>query len=278
MKAKDFLPEGVINMATLAAKAKQLLASGMTEQQVVQQLVKEGIPQRYAEQAVQAGQMNEDTFGTREKRERRPGSRPERSNSDRTKQIHQLHGATGWDISHLELLKPNELADLHQKHVDTEVSEIYDGEPDEYHVVRHQTKDDIDREITMSRAWTKVKQFDSYQEARKLYSELKDSNPGQKYTITTHKKKSASAIEEQFCEDCGGSLAEAGKASRALCTSGRPDSDLGASNLASCKSQGLRARDGEKSHKLGKSSKSRVTVGGHKIKGRKYGGPLPDWS
>ena len=49
-------------------------------------------------------------------------------------------------------------------------------------------------------------------------------------------------------------------------------------NLASCKSQGLRARDGEKSHKLGKSPKSRIKVGGHRIKGKKYGGPLPDWS
>lgn len=83
---------------------------------------------------------------------------------------------------------------------------------------------------------------------------------------------------EQFCENCGGSLAEEGKASRELCNSSKPDSDLGASQLASCKSQGLRARDGEKSHKLGKSPKSRVTVGGHRIKGRKYGGPLPDWS
>ena len=85
-------------------------------------------------------------------------------------------------------------------------------------------------------------------------------------------------MEEQFCEECGGSLAEAGKASRELCKSSKPDADLGASNLASCKSQGLRARDGEKSHKLGKGPKSRVTVGGHRIKGRKYGGPLPDWS
>jgi hypothetical protein len=85
-------------------------------------------------------------------------------------------------------------------------------------------------------------------------------------------------LEEQFCEDCGGSLAEHGKATRALCLSRKPDEDLGASNLASCKSQGLRARDGKKSHKLGKSPKSRVTVGGHKIKGNKYGGPLPDWS
>jgi hypothetical protein len=85
-------------------------------------------------------------------------------------------------------------------------------------------------------------------------------------------------MEEQFCEECGGSLAEAGKASRELCKSSKPDDDLGASNLASCKSQGLRARDGEKSHKLGKSPKSRIKVGGHRIKGQKYGGPLPDWS
>jgi hypothetical protein len=73
-------------------------------------------------------------------------------------------------------------------------------------------------------------------------------------------------------------LAEEGKASRALCASSKPDSELGASQLASCKSQGLRSRDGNKSHKLGKSPKSRVKVGGHKIKGQKYGGPLPDWS
>ena len=68
------------------------------------------------------------------------------------------------------------------------------------------------------------------------------------------------------------------KASRGLCTSSTPDKDLGASNLASCKSQGLRARDGEKSHLItaGKR-KVRVTVGGKKIKGRKYGGPLPDY-
>lgn len=67
------------------------------------------------------------------------------------------------------------------------------------------------------------------------------------------------------------------KASRKLCLSTKPNSELGASNLASCKSQGLRAREGKKTHKLGKSPKSRVTVGGHKIKGKKYGGKLPDW-
>jgi hypothetical protein len=68
------------------------------------------------------------------------------------------------------------------------------------------------------------------------------------------------------------------KTSRALCQSGRPDSDLGASNLASCKSQGFRARDGEKSHLIGHgSTATRITVGGKRIKGKKYGGPLPDY-
>jgi hypothetical protein len=64
-------------------------------------------------------------------------------------------------------------------------------------------------------------------------------------------------------------------ASRALCTSGKPDSALGASQLSSCKSQGYRSRDGGKSHKIGSE---RVKVRGQKIKGKKYGGPLPDWS
>lgn len=73
-------------------------------------------------------------------------------------------------------------------------------------------------------------------------------------------------------------LAEHGKASRSLCTSSKPDDELGASQLASCKSQGLRARDGEKSHLIGhRGSKVRITVGGKKIKGKKYGGPLPDY-
>lgn len=64
-------------------------------------------------------------------------------------------------------------------------------------------------------------------------------------------------------------------ASRSLCQSGKPDSALGASQLASCKSQGYRSRDGGKSHKVGQE---RVKVRGKKIKGKKYGGPLPDWS
>lgn len=68
------------------------------------------------------------------------------------------------------------------------------------------------------------------------------------------------------------------RASRKLCLSTTPNQELGASNLASCKSQGLRAREGGKSHLVGSASnKVRITVGGKKIKGKKYGGPLPDY-
>jgi hypothetical protein len=73
----------------------------------------------------------------------------------------------------------------------------------------------------------------------------------------------------------GGEDLDEEPASRALCTSGKPDEALGASQLSSCKSQGYRSRDGGKSHKVGSE---RIKVRGKKIKGKKYGGPLPDWS
>ena len=92
-----------------------------------------------------------------------------------------------------------------------------------------------------------------------------------------HLKSRDIAKKNETIDSMAAELEEA-KAPRALCKSSTPDEDLGASQLASCKSQGLRARDGEKSHKLGKSAKSRVKVGGKRIKGNKYGGPLPDWS
>ena len=73
-------------------------------------------------------------------------------------------------------------------------------------------------------------------------------------------------------------LEEHGPTSKKLCLSSTSDKDLGASALASCKSQGLRARDGKKSHLIGHgSSKVRGTVGGKKIKGKAHGGPLPDY-
>ena len=75
--------------------------------------------------------------------------------------------------------------------------------------------------------------------------------------------------------DIDKSVADEAQATSKLCKSSRPDSSLGASALSSCKSQGYRSRSGRKSHKIGKN---RVTVGGKKIKGKKYGGPLPDSS
>jgi hypothetical protein len=82
-------------------------------------------------------------------------------------------------------------------------------------------------------------------------------------------------ISEIVTESVREASVDEAPASRALCTSGKPDSALGASNLASCKSQGYRSREGAKSHKVGSD---RVKVRGKKIKGKKYGGPLPDWS
>lgn len=73
-------------------------------------------------------------------------------------------------------------------------------------------------------------------------------------------------------------IEEHGPTSRKLCVSNVSDEALGASALASCKSQGLRARDGKKSHLIGHgNSKVRVVVGGKKIKGKAHGGPLPDY-
>ena len=73
-------------------------------------------------------------------------------------------------------------------------------------------------------------------------------------------------------------IEEHGPTSRKLCVSNVSDEALGASALASCKSQGLRARDGKKSHLIGHgASKVRITVGGKKIKGKAHGGPLPDY-
>lgn len=66
-----------------------------------------------------------------------------------------------------------------------------------------------------------------------------------------------------------------GPAPTSVCKSSKPDSALPASWLSSCRSKGLRTRKGGKSHKIGKK---RVSVGGKRIKGKKYGGPLPDYS
>lgn len=65
------------------------------------------------------------------------------------------------------------------------------------------------------------------------------------------------------------------KASKELCKSNRSDGSLGASALSSCRSQGLRRRDSKVRHTIGKK---RQSISGKKVKGKRYGGPLPDWS
>jgi hypothetical protein len=64
-----------------------------------------------------------------------------------------------------------------------------------------------------------------------------------------------------------------GPAPRDVCS--RPTSSLPASWVSSCKSQGKRKRTGNRQEKVhGKT----MRVAGKRIKGRKYGGPLPDYS
>jgi len=59
----------------------------------------------------------------------------------------------------------------------------------------------------------------------------------------------------------------------------KPASELSAYDLAQCKCKGWKAREGNKSHKIGDGKNAeRVKVGGKKIKGKSCGGPLPDYS
>lgn len=114
--------------------------------------------------------------------------------------------------------------------------------------------------------------------AEPRYRKKEDDNIMKRGNELDFAKQSADSDADHYATKEDMELDERGKASVKLCTSSKPDSKLGASQLASCKSQGLRARDGNKSHKLGKTKQSRVKVGGKKIKGSDYGGPLPDYS
>jgi hypothetical protein len=109
--------------------------------------------------------------------------------------------------------------------------------------------------------------------------EKRETKPGQLTRKMSPSKAAAVKRKDAWTADTYGEgydmTIDEEPASRALCTSGKPDSALGASQLSSCKSQGYRSREGGKSHKVGQE---RVKVRGKKIKGKKYGGPLPDWS
>ena len=64
-----------------------------------------------------------------------------------------------------------------------------------------------------------------------------------------------------------------GPAPKGVCS--KPKSQLPASWISSCKSQGKRKLTGNRLEKIrGKTQR----VSGKKVKGKKYGGPLPDYS
>ena len=70
-----------------------------------------------------------------------------------------------------------------------------------------------------------------------------------------------------------GTAENIGPAPAGVCS--RATKDLPASWVSSCKSQGKRKRTGNRVAKLGGKTKR---VAGKKIKGKRYGGPLPDYS
>ena len=64
-----------------------------------------------------------------------------------------------------------------------------------------------------------------------------------------------------------------GPAPRGVCS--KPASSLPASWVSSCKSKGKMKRTGERGYNYGGKTQK---VAGKRIKGKKYGGPLPDYS
>jgi len=62
------------------------------------------------------------------------------------------------------------------------------------------------------------------------------------------------------------------KATAELCKSSKPNDALSASDLSSCKSQGLRARTSKRKYKIGGVTQG---INGDKVRGKKYGGNLP---
>ena len=64
-----------------------------------------------------------------------------------------------------------------------------------------------------------------------------------------------------------------GPAPRGACN--KPASQLPASWVSSCKSKGRMKRTGNRNEKIGGRTQK---VAGKRIKGQKYGGPLPDYS
>jgi hypothetical protein len=244
-------------------------------------------------------ELAEATLGTAPKRPARKGSRPDRGHEAQPR-YKKIDYCDACDRPKAECVCDDEQLDEHKKGVRAhkytkkpkgtiESNKKYMNSPDRK-VIGPQKIVQLEKELKEAAEIMEGAKVDrmvkhiakSERKLGKSKDEAEDiawATANKRGFLDNKNKKKKVKESQNVCEFCGSSehtsLDESGKASRSLCTSSKPDADLGASQLASCKAQGLRARQGEKSHKIGKS---RVKVGGHKIKGRKYGGPLPDWS
>lgn len=235
--------------------------------------------------------MRIQEFGTDPKRPAREGSRPARGHEpvarykeqgvaegtleesilspDKRRQvIHFLAKKMDWEVNYLELATDHELIKWYKAvqrgEKPMESSDLQLDQAKRYAQQHYQALDP-------------EKAFQKFVQRSLMHS--KEEDEAQDERLDKIEKQLARLSVSESLEELESQLVqERGKAPRSLCTGSTPDEDLGASQLASCKSQGLRARDGEKSHLIGhRGSKVRVKVGGKKIKGKKYGGPLPDY-
>lgn len=200
--------------------------------------------------------LPEDNFGTNPKRPNRPGSRPERGHETKPRYVTDRKTGKQYDP-------------------DEEFNNLKNSDEFKSQMKRMATKEGakVDRMIGHIKASEKkLGKSDKDAEAIAYATANKRG-----YLNNKNKKKRLKEMAEEIAR-IEAELAEGNPTSKKICLSNVSDDDLGASQLASCKSQGYRARSGKKSHLIGHGkSKVRITVGGKKIKGKEYGGPLPDY-
>lgn len=221
-----------------------------------------------------SSKIAESDLGTSPKRPARPGSRPERGHDVEPRYKHT-------DMRQVKLHVQSDAHDMgddfgQEKETILTLAKIHNLKPS---LVRDMLRSDqlepidvgdaLDEGKSMKKEPPKPRNFVAKNQQTSGAGAHKDKKKADKQGDVKHKGKMLDLAEiEELLE----------KASRKLCKSSIPDEDLGASQLASCKSQGLRARDGEKSHLIGHGNSAvRIKVGGKRIKGKKYGGPLPDY-
>lgn len=165
------------------AKNLGVTASGAGAHKDKKRDAKTGVEKHKKDYAVENSHLSEISKSTL-------GSYVKKSAFDAAKKGVQLGGSTKQDTSAEQdavLKRQRGISKATDRLVRTEA---YDGDPNEYFVLRHRSKRDIENEITVTRLWSKIKQFDSYQEAIRARDEMTAKHPGERFTVTTHKKPS----------------------------------------------------------------------------------------